>query len=104
MGYDRFFEQTRKAAGELDNSTIQKGLRMLAYGIPTDHVDDQLAMGESQAIKCVKRFATLIVRVFDKEYLRAPNINSILDKVVCRRCIFWRLLNRVLARAILLGV
>jgi hypothetical protein len=26
MGYDRFFEQTRKAAGELDNSTIQKGI------------------------------------------------------------------------------
>jgi hypothetical protein len=91
MGYDRFFEQRRKAAGELSHSTIQKvtdALRLLAYDIPTDHVDDQLAMGESQAIKCVKRFATLIVRVFDKEYLRAPNINSILDKVVCRCYIF----------------
>jgi hypothetical protein len=30
-------------------------------------------MGESQAIKCVKRFAVAIVQVFGKEYLRAPN-------------------------------
>jgi hypothetical protein len=30
-------------------------------------------MGESQAIKCVKRFAIAIVRVFNEEYLRTPN-------------------------------
>jgi hypothetical protein len=77
---------------------------MLAYDIPTDHVDDHLVMGESQAIKCVKLVATLIVRVFDKEYLRAPNINSILIKWFTDAVFFWRLLNRVLARVILLGV
>jgi hypothetical protein len=43
---------------------------MLAYGIPTDLIDDHLAMGESQAIKCVKSFA---VRVFGEKYFRAPN-------------------------------
>jgi hypothetical protein len=46
---------------------------MLAYGMPTDCVDDHLAMGESQAIKYVKRFAVVVVRVFGKKYLRAPN-------------------------------
>jgi hypothetical protein len=46
---------------------------MLAYGIPANLVDDHLAMGESQAIKYVKRFAVSIVRVFRKEYLREPN-------------------------------
>ena len=46
---------------------------MLAYGIPADLVDDHLAMGESQAIMCVKRFAIGIVQEFGKEYLRAPN-------------------------------
>ena len=46
---------------------------MLAYSLPTDLVDDHLAMGESQAINCVKRFAVGIVQVFSEKYLRAPN-------------------------------
>ena len=46
---------------------------MLAYGIPADLVDDHLAMGESQAIMCVKRFEVGIVQVFGEEYLRSPN-------------------------------
>jgi hypothetical protein len=32
-----------------------------------------LAMGESQAIKCVKHFVVGIVEVFGEEYLRATN-------------------------------
>ena len=54
--YDMFFEQRRNAAIELGHSTEQKitaALRMLAYGIPADLVDDHLAMGESQAIKLI---------------------------------------------------
>jgi hypothetical protein len=46
---------------------------MLAYGFPADLIDDHLAMGESLAIKCVKRFAVAILRVFEEEYLRASN-------------------------------
>jgi hypothetical protein len=45
-------------------------LRMLAYGTPTDPVDDRLGMGESLAIMCVKRFAIAIVQVFGSTYLR----------------------------------
>mgnify|MGYP005832269567 CR=1 FL=1 len=48
-------------AGELGHSTFQKvtaALRMLAYGIPADLVDDHLAMGESQAI-CVSSSSQL---------------------------------------------
>ena len=74
--YDRFFEQRRNAAGELGHSTYQKitaALRMLAYGIPADLIDDHLAMGESTAIMCVKRFVVAIVQVFGATYLRAPN-------------------------------
>ena len=73
--HDRFFQQRRNAAGELGHSTFLKvtaALRMLAYGIPADLVDDHLAMGESQAIMCVKRFAVGIVQVFGEEYLRSP--------------------------------
>jgi hypothetical protein len=46
---------------------------MLAYGIPTDLIDDHLAMGESTSILCVKRFAVAIVNIFGSTYLRAPN-------------------------------
>ena len=63
-------------AGELGHSTFQKvrtALRMLAYDIPADLVDDHLAMGESQAIMCVKLFTVEIVQVFGQEYLRSPN-------------------------------
>jgi hypothetical protein len=71
--YDMFFQQQRNVARELGHITEQKvtaALRMLAYGIP---VDDHLAMGESQVIKCVKRFAVAMVKVFGEVYLRAPN-------------------------------
>jgi hypothetical protein len=74
--YDKFFEQRRNAARELGHSTYQKvtaALRMLAYGIPANLVDDHLAMGESKATKCVKLFVVGIVNVFGDEYLRAPN-------------------------------
>jgi hypothetical protein len=46
---------------------------MLANGIPTDLVDDHLAVGESQAIKCFKRFVVAIVRVLSEEYLRSSD-------------------------------
>jgi hypothetical protein len=74
--YDRFFGQRRNAAGELGHSTYQKvtaALRMLAYGIPADLIDDHLAMEERTSILCVKRFAVVIVNVFGSTYLRAPN-------------------------------
>jgi len=74
--HDRFFQQSWNAAGELGHSTFQKvttALRMLAYSVPPNLVDDHLAMGESQAIMCVKRFTVGIVQVFGPEYLRSPN-------------------------------
>jgi hypothetical protein len=76
MKFDWFFEKWRNAARELGHSTYQKvtaALRMLAYSIPADLVDDNLAMGESMTIMCVKRFAIKIVHIFGSTYLRAPN-------------------------------
>jgi hypothetical protein len=40
---------------------------------PNDLVHDNLAMGESQAIKRGKRFSIDMVEVFDMDYLKAPN-------------------------------
>jgi hypothetical protein len=77
--YNKFVEKRRNAARELGHSTYQNvtaALRMLAYGIPADLVDDYLPMGESQAIKCVKSFAVGIVKVLDEVYLRAPMLKT----------------------------
>jgi hypothetical protein len=54
--YDKFFYQRRNAAGELGHITYQKvttALRMLAYRIPADQVDNHFNK-LIQATKCVK--------------------------------------------------
>ena len=74
--HDQYFAHGRSCVGLLGHSTIQKvtaALRMMAYGIPTNLVDNHLAMGESTSIECVKRFAVVVVEVFGLEYLRTPN-------------------------------
>jgi hypothetical protein len=84
MKYDRFFEQRRKATGELWHTIYQKmtaALRMLAYDIPADLVDDHLAMGESTAIMCVKCFDIAIVQVFGSTYFRAPDAKDTVTRV-----------------------
>jgi hypothetical protein len=49
----------------------------MAYGILADLVDVNLEMGEIRAIKCVKRFADGMIKVFGPEYLRAPNAQDV---------------------------
>ncbi|XP_045088132.1 uncharacterized protein [Aegilops tauschii subsp. strangulata] len=45
----------------------------MAYGVPTDYIDDNLAMAESTSIFYVKQFAITMVEVFGPQYLGAPN-------------------------------
>ena len=68
-----FFEQRRNTTGHTTYQEVTAALRMLAYSIPANLVDDHLAMGVIQATKCVKCFAVANVRVFGEEYLRSPN-------------------------------
>ena len=48
-------------------------LRMLAYGMSADSIDEYVRIGESIAIECVKRFYQGVVEIFGLEYLRSPN-------------------------------
>ena len=48
-------------------------MRMMAYSVSADYIDDSLAMAESTSIFYVKQFAKAVVQVFGAEYLRAPN-------------------------------
>lgn len=45
-------------------------MRVIAYGVPADYVDEYL---RRFAIESVRRFAKVVIRVFGPEYLRAPN-------------------------------
>ena len=48
-------------------SSLQKmtaAIRMLAYGVSADAVDDYVRIGESTAIESLKRFVRAIVAIF----------------------------------------
>ena len=60
----------------LGHGTKQKvtaALCMMAYGVPDDYIDGNLAMTESTSIFYIKQFAKSMVEVFGLEYLRSPN-------------------------------
>ncbi|XP_042963607.1 uncharacterized protein LOC122297537 [Carya illinoinensis] len=78
--YEPYFVQRRDNAGRLGLSSMQKitaALRMLAYGVTGDFMDEYIRIGESTAMESLKRFSETIVSVFSDEYLRSPNANDI---------------------------
>ena len=77
---DEYFVQKRNVAGVLGLSSLQKmttALRMLAYGVVADFTDEYVRIGESTAIKSLKKFVEAIVESYSTEYLRSPNSNDI---------------------------
>lgn len=74
--YDDYFVQKSDAVGTAGLSGIQKmtaSMRMLAYGMPADSVDEYVKIGKSTAIESLMRFCRGVVEIFEPEYLRAPN-------------------------------
>jgi hypothetical protein len=60
--------------------TIRKvtaAIWMLAYGGPTDSLDEYLRMGESTILETVGHFTRSIVQLFGNEFLRKPNNHDI---------------------------
>jgi hypothetical protein len=52
-------------------------LRILAYRVPTDAVDDYVRIGESTARKALHHFCRAAIDVFGEYYLRAPNATDV---------------------------
>ncbi|KAK3218167.1 hypothetical protein Dsin_012137 [Dipteronia sinensis] len=52
-------------------------MRMLAYGVAADAVDEYMRIGESTAIESLKKFVRAMIEIFSDEYLRSPNSNDI---------------------------
>ena len=70
----------RDNAQKLSLSSLQKitaTLRMLAYGVTGDFMDEYVWIGESTAIKSLKKFVKTMVDIFFNEYLRSPNNEDI---------------------------
>jgi hypothetical protein len=79
-GHDDYFIQKRDSAQRLGFSSLQKitvALRMLAYGVTADFMDEYVRMGESTAIESLKKFVKAVVSIFSDEYLRSPNNENI---------------------------
>jgi hypothetical protein len=73
------------AAGRAGLSPLQKcvtAIRILAYGVPTDAVDEYVRIGKSTARETLNHLCAVIINVFGEQYLQAPtrdNIARILD-------------------------
>ncbi|XP_016206844.1 uncharacterized protein LOC107647262 [Arachis ipaensis] len=85
-GHDRLFqdyfadEPRVDAIGRRGLSPLQKctaAIRMLAYGVAADVVDDYVCIGESTTIECLEKFVEGVILVFEDEYLREPNLNDV---------------------------
>ncbi|KAF8400429.1 hypothetical protein HHK36_013727 [Tetracentron sinense] len=78
--YDPYFVQKIDAIGMLGLSSLQKittAMRMLAYGVAADYVNEYVRIGESTAIESLKKFVQAVVAIFSDEYLRPPNNDDI---------------------------
>ena len=78
--YEPYFIQKRDNAQRLGLSSLQKiiaALRMIAYGVAADFMDEYVWIGESTAIESLKKIVKEVVDIFSKEYLRSPNNEDI---------------------------
>ena len=78
--HDPYFIQKRNVTGMLGLSSLQKmtvALRILAYGVVADFIDEYVRIGESTAVESLKKFVKAVVNIFSEEYLRSPNSNDI---------------------------
>ena len=78
--HNHYFVQRRNTANTIGSSGEQKmtaALRMLAYGMSADSLDEYVRIGETTTIECVKRLCQGVVEIFGPEYLRSPNTADI---------------------------
>ncbi|XP_073359707.1 uncharacterized protein [Aegilops tauschii subsp. strangulata] len=75
VAHDPYFECKTDALGKLGFSSYQKctaAIRMLAYGILGDLVDEYVRMSETTCLMSMYKFCQAVIEVFGPEYLRQP--------------------------------
>ncbi|XP_035540221.1 uncharacterized protein LOC108985445 [Juglans regia] len=106
--HDDYFVQKRDASGRLGLSSLQKiteAIRMLAYGVTADLMDEYVRIGESTKRLSMKKFVKAIVSIFGGEYLRSPTNSDIARLLEVRKnrgflgmlgsidCMYWKWKN-----------
>ncbi|XP_039775946.1 uncharacterized protein LOC120643603 [Panicum virgatum] len=70
-----YFQQREDCTGLLGLSALQKmvaAMRILAYGLPLDAVDEYVQIGTSTAHEALNHFCSVVIAAFGEEYLRSP--------------------------------
>ncbi|XP_020395832.1 protein ALP1-like [Zea mays] len=78
--HDIYFTQRVDATGMPGLGPLQKvcaAMRILAYGLPSDAVDEYIQIGESTARECLHHFCRAIIDCFSAWYLRTPTQDDI---------------------------
>ena len=78
--HDLYFVQNRNGGKKLGLSSLQKitvKLRMLAYGVTGDFMDEYVRIGETTALQSLEKFVIAMIDIFSEEYLRKPNNEGI---------------------------
>jgi hypothetical protein len=73
---DSYFTQRVDATGLPGLGPLQKvcaAMRILAYGLLTDVVDEYIQTRESTTQECLNHFCRAIIAYFSEWYLRTPN-------------------------------
>jgi hypothetical protein len=78
--FDKWFSWRPDCTGKMGLSPLQKcvaSIRILAYGIPADAVDDYVRISDSTAIEALAKFCAAVVGVYEEHYLRAPTKSDV---------------------------
>ncbi|XP_062096244.1 uncharacterized protein LOC133802029 [Humulus lupulus] len=78
--YKLYYVQRRNVTGRLGHSSLAKitaAIRILAYGLSGDFVDEYSRIAENTTTKCLTKFVKAIIGIFSIKYLRLPNDNDI---------------------------
>ena len=74
--HEPYFTEKRNNAKKLGLSPLQKmtaALKMLAYGVTIDFLDEYVRIAESIAMISLKKFVVAVIAIFSEPYLRSPN-------------------------------
>ncbi|KAK1602448.1 hypothetical protein QYE76_017276 [Lolium multiflorum] len=76
--YD-YYNAKVDAIGKVGLSSYHKctaAIRMLAYGVVGDFVDEYMRMSESTGLEVMYRFCRAVIGSFGEQYLRQPNVED----------------------------
>ncbi len=75
--HDSYFVQKRDATGLLGFSSIHKcivAIRMLAYDVVANYIDEYCRLSKSIAFECLKFFVKVIRTCFESNYFKQPTL------------------------------